>query len=84
MARNYDGMMVGLPPGEWLCFRDLEPTDMAACLRQWAAQVCLEKVRKAPAKPRHKAKQAKPKPPFDPNKPHISTARLLAARRKKE
>jgi IS4 transposase len=77
VCRNYEGMMVALPPEEWLPFRGLSAKDMAGCLRQWAAQVCLAKVRKAKSKPR---KKANAKPAHDPSKPHVSTARLLAAR----
>jgi hypothetical protein len=81
VCRNYEGMMIGLPAQEWLSFRDMQPKDLANCLRHLAAKVCLEKFRKAPTKPKKKARQ---KPPFDPNKPHVATARLLAERRKKE
>ena len=81
ISRKYDGMMTGLPAEEWLRFRDLAPADMARWLRHWAAAVCLEKFPKAKTRPR---KKAKAKPPFDPSKPHVSTARLLAARRQKK
>ena len=77
VCRNYEGMMAGLPPPEWLRFRPLEPKEMAACLRELAAKVDLRKVRKAPSKP----KKSKKTVSFDRSKPHISTARLLAARR---
>jgi Transposase DDE domain len=80
VCRNYEGMMAGLPALEWLAFRDLGPKDMAACLREWAACVALEKVRKAKNKPKKKSKKDVA---YDPSKPHISTARLLAARRRK-
>jgi IS4 transposase len=78
VRRNYEGMMVGLPPQEWLRFRSLSAQEIAGYLRDWAARVCLAKVRKAKSQPR---KKAKAKPAHDPNKPHVSTARLLAARR---
>ena len=81
VSRKYDGMRVGLPAEEWLRFRDLSPKEMAKWLRHWAAAVCLEKFAKAKTRPR---KKAKAKPPFDPSKPHVSTARLLAARRHKQ
>jgi IS4 transposase len=81
VSRKYDGMMVGLPAQEWRRFRDLSPKDMAKYLRHWAARVCLEKFPKAKTRPR---KKAKAKPPFDASKPHVSTARLLAARRQKQ
>jgi hypothetical protein len=78
VCRNYEGMMVALPPHEWLQFRELSAKEMAGCLRRWAAQVCLAKVRKAKSRPR---KKVSPKPQHDPSKPHVSTARLLAAQR---
>lgn len=78
VCRNYEGMMMGLPAQEWLRFGSLSAVDVAGWLRQWAAGVCLAKVRKAKSKPR---KKSKAKPAHDPNKPHVSTARLLAARR---
>jgi IS4 transposase len=81
VSRHYEGMMVGLPAQEWLPFRSLAATEMAACLRRLAAQVRLEKVRKAKSKPR---KKTKAKPAHDTSKPHVSTARLLAARRQRQ
>ena len=81
VRRNYEGMMVGLPPEGWLQFRGLSAVEMAGCLRHWAAGVCLSKVRKAKSKPR---KKAKAKPAHDPSKPHVSTARVLAARRQRQ
>jgi len=80
VSRNHEGMMVGLPAAEWMRFRSLSAADLAACLSQWAAKVCLEKVRKAKSRPR---KKGGPKPVHDPSTPHVSTARLLAARRQK-
>jgi IS4 transposase len=81
VRRNYEGMMVGLPPAEWLCFRGLSAEGMAGYLRDWAARVCLAKVRKAKSQPR---KKSKTKPVHDPSKPHVATARLLAARRRQK
>jgi hypothetical protein len=81
VRRTYEGMMVALPAQEWLPFRDLSVKDMAGCLRHLAGQVCLKRFPKAKTKPK---KKPKPKPPFDPKKPHVSTARLLAALHKKQ
>jgi DDE family transposase len=79
VCRNYEGVMAGLPPLEWLLFRDLGTKEMAACLRQLAAKVSLDKFRKAPTKPKKRKKSVA----YDPSKPHVSTFRLLAARRGK-
>ena len=81
VCRNYEGMLVGLPAAEWMRFRGLTAKEMAECLLQWAAKVCLEKVRKAKSRPR---KKGGAKPVHDPSKPHVSTARLLAARRQRQ
>jgi hypothetical protein len=81
VCRNYEGMLVGLPAVEWLRFRSLSAAELAGCLRRWAAKVCLEKVRKAKSRP---SKKGGLKPVHDPNTPHVSTARLLAARRKQQ
>jgi len=81
VCRNYTGMMIGLPEIEWLCWGEMSAGELAEYLRQWASQVCLEKVRKAKSRPR---KKGSPKPVHDPSKPHVSTARLLAARRKQK
>lgn len=81
VSRNYEGMLVGLPAVEWRRFRSLSAADLAACLLRWAAKVCLEKVRKAKSRPR---KKGGPKPVHDPSTPHVSTARLLAARRQQQ
>jgi len=83
IGRNYEGMMVGLPAVEWVRFRDMKLKELAAALRQLAAKVNLELFPKAPTKPRPR-KKAKQKSPYDPGKPHVSTARLLAARHKQE
>ena len=80
VGRNYEGMMAGLPPEEWLPFRTMRPKELATWLRALAAKVSLEKVSKAVNKPKKKTQK---NIHYDPSKPHISTARLLAERRGK-
>jgi len=77
VARKYDGMMSGLPAEDWQMFREMSAKDLAAYLKGWAAKVNLSHFAKAPTKPKKK-KQIKP---YDPQKPHVSTQRLLAARK---
>jgi IS4 transposase len=81
VCRNYEGLMIGVPAEEWLQFRDVSAKAMAAWLRRWASQVNLGKIRKAKSRPRMKAKA---KAVHDPSKPHVSTARLLAARQQRQ
>jgi hypothetical protein len=82
VGRNYEGMMIALPPEKWEVFRSLAPNALATVLRDLAAKVDLEIIRKAPPK-KSKRKAPKTKPAFDPSHPHVSTARLLAARDKR-
>src|SRR4051794_30007434 len=56
VCRNYEGMMAGLPPAEWLRCRSLGPKERAACLRERAAKVDRRKVGKAPTKPKKSKK----------------------------
>ena len=81
VCRNYEGMLVGLPAVEWVRFRGLSAKEMAGCLLRWAAKVCLEKVRRAKSRP---GKKGGARPVHDPTTPHLSTARLLAARRQQQ
>ena len=66
-------------PPEWLLFRSMSATELANTLRELATHVDLTKYTKAPTKPK------KPKTPrqFDPQHPHVSTAKILAERRKR-
>lgn len=82
VSRNYEGMMAGLTPVDWEVFRDQDSKEMADWLRELAAKVNLRKIRKAPTRP--KRKKGKKPVAYDPAKPHISTARLLKARRSKK
>lgn len=78
IRRVYDGMMIAIPPAQWQPLAQLNETQTADLLQQLAAQMDLAKFRSHPRG--QKKKIAKPKPPK--NKPHVSTARLLAQNRK--
>ena len=71
---TYRGMMIALPPREWPDFGHMSLPQLSSVLQDWAAKVNLAAFTSAPRKP----KQPKPKPPYDPAHPHVSTARLLA------
>ena len=76
ISATYRGMMIALPPSEWLIFRHLPLAEMAALLLELAQQVDLsafQKHRRGPKKPQPRRKH-------DPHRPHVSTARLLAER----
>src|SRR5262249_37785203 len=70
----HQGMMIAIPAPEWQVFRDLTPEACGALLKELAGHVRLAAFR------RHIRGPKKPVPPrirFK-NKPHVSTARLLA------
>ena len=70
--------MIALPAEEWQDFGQTSLGQLSSLLQEWAAQVNLEAFTSAPRKPKKK----KPKPPYDPRHPHVSTARLLAQKKK--
>ncbi len=78
IRRIYDGMMVAIPPAQWQSLALLDEIQTGELLQQLAAQMDLSKFRSHPRG--KKKKVSKPKPPK--NKPHVSTARLLAQKRK--
>jgi hypothetical protein len=79
IRRNHGGMMVAIQPPEWSVFRDLSATELATVLRELAAGVDLSKYPKAPTKPK-KPRTARQS---GANRPHVSTAKLLAERRRR-
>jgi hypothetical protein len=79
IRETYRGMMIAIAPPEWVPFRSMSATELAALLRELAARVDLAKYKKAPTKPK-KPKTARQS---GANRPHVSTAKLLAERRKR-
>jgi hypothetical protein len=79
IQETHRGMMIAIRPREWLVFRSMSATELATTLRELASRVDLAKYKKAPTKPK------KPKTPRQSgaNRPHVSTAKLLAERRKR-
>jgi hypothetical protein len=78
VAMTHRGMMIAIPPEEWLAFRSLGAEEFAGLLRELASRVRLEafrRQRRGPKKPPAKRKHNR-------KKPHVSTARLLAQRKK--
>jgi hypothetical protein len=71
------GMLVALPEEQWRPFRTLPVEDFAAWLRKLAAQVRLARFKKHPRGP----KKPSSKRVHDPKKPHVSTAKVIAARK---
>jgi Transposase DDE domain len=79
IAGTYRGMMIAIPAEEWLVFGTLTVAGWGSVLRELASRVQLDKFRKHPRGP----KKPRPKRQSDRRKPHVSTAKLLAERKKK-
>jgi Transposase DDE domain len=75
---TYRGMMIAIPSEEWLVFRSLSGEQWGEILRDLASRVDLARFRKHPRGP----KKPRPKRQTDRRKPHVSTAKLLAQRKK--
>jgi IS4 transposase len=74
----YAGMMIALPAACWEGFGRLSAAVMASQLREWAARVKMESIKKSPRRPtKHKTQ------PIKDARPHLSTARLLEEAKKK-
>ena len=78
ISGTYRGMIIAIRDEEWAEFRNLSQSDFVVVLKQLAKNVKLSRFRKHPRGPKKPA----PKRKFDPKHPHVSTARLLAGRKK--
>lgn len=74
----YQGMMIVIGSEPWIVFRDMPPSDLVRLLKKLAGNVKLSKYQKHPRGP----KKTQPKRIAMKNKPHISTAKILAKRNK--
>jgi hypothetical protein len=87
VARHYEGMMAGPAPGGVAGLSRPGPRGhWPPCCESWQKKVESGCVEKRPLQNPGKSRKAntKAKPTFDPDKPHISTARVLAERRRKQ
>jgi hypothetical protein len=78
IQHTYDGMMIAVPDEHWTIFRHMTDAKFARILKDLAAHVNLSKYRKHPRGP----KKPPPKKSKYKNGGHVSTARLLAERKK--
>jgi IS4 transposase len=74
-----EGMMVAVPEQSWFVFRAMPQHRFVSFLLDLSRRVELARFKKHPRGPK------KPQPPrvYDPSTPHVSTAKLLAARKRK-
>ena len=77
VALDHPGMDVAIPEEMWERFQKMPATEFGRWLVDTARYVDMRNIKKAKRGP----KKPRPKPVFDPNHPHVSTARLLAASR---
>lgn len=71
---TYRGMMIAVAPEHWSVFADFSFEQFALCLQDLAARVRLKSFLKHTRAPKKKKDPTK----YDPQHPHISTAKLLA------
>lgn len=76
MATVAEALLQVLDPEDWTVFQSLSVSAMAAWLLELANQVNLRKYRKHPRGP----KKIPPKRVHDPQRPHVSVARVLTER----
>jgi hypothetical protein len=78
LSGTYRGMMIAIPPKKWQIFRQMTHNEMIMFLKQLATRVKLSAFKKHTRGPKKPAK----KRTSDSKTPHVSTARLVAGRKK--
>ena len=78
MSQVYHGMMIAVPAEHWERLQAFTPVEMAQFLKEVAANARLRRYARQPRGP----KKPPPKRTKKKNQPHVSTARILEARRK--
>lgn len=74
----YQGMLIAISEEYWVEFRKLSTAQLIKLLKMLSKKVKLSRFKKHPRGP----KKPKPKRVFDPKHPHVSTAKLIANRKK--
>ena len=78
ISGTYRGMMIAIPNQDWIVFRQYPNSKLIKVLKQLAANVRLSAFLKHPRGPKNPVAKRK----SDPKHPHVSTARLIAGRKK--
>lgn len=76
---TFRGMIIALPEPLWKPFAAMAIEPFTQALKDWAATIHLKRFMSSPRGP----KKLKQKAKFDPNHPHVSTARLLKEKQNK-
>jgi IS4 transposase len=80
IAGVYQGMMIALPAEQWERWQQLTIAQLAALLKELAGKARLAAYQRHPRGP----KKPRPDRIYHKDKPHVSTARLIASRKKKK
>ena len=78
ISGTHRGMMIAIDAEQWVIFRQLTLAQLVQLLRKLARKVKLSAFRKHPRGPKKPVAKRK----SDPKKPHVSTAKLIASRKK--
>ena len=78
LSQTYQGMMIALPDEDWKFLRLLTDADLIKFIKTLSRKVKLSAYKKHPRGPKKPAAKRK----SDPKKPHVSTAKLIASRKK--
>jgi hypothetical protein len=78
ISGTYRGMMIAIPDKQWIAFQKMSARELVAVLKMLSENVKLSRFKKHPRGP--KMQQPKRKPCKD--SPHVSTARIIAERKK--
>jgi hypothetical protein len=78
ISETYCGMMIAIEAEQWEIFRKLTQAELLQVLRKLAKKVKLSAFRKHPRGPKKPVAKRK----SDPKTPHVSTAKLIASRKK--
>ena len=78
ISATYRRMMIAISNEQWIVFQRMTPSKLVSVLKQLSANVKLSAFRKHPRGP----KKPKPKRKSCKKSPHVSTAKILAERKK--
>ena len=78
ISATYRGMMIAIEDEHWVVFQHMTPSQLVKVLKKLSANVKLSAFRKHPRGP----KKPQPKRKGSKKHPHVSTARILAERKK--
>jgi hypothetical protein len=78
ISAAYRGMMIAIDHTDWVIFQQMPPSKLLRILKELATKVNLSKYQKHSRGP----KKPQPKRKCDKNTPHVSTAKIIANRKK--